>query len=102
VNVSPETFSPDNDGYNDVLNISWQFSRPGLICNMKIFDSNGRFIKQVLKNETIGQEGVISWDGTNENDEKAPAGIYVIFTEVFSSDGYAEKIKTVVTLAVKF
>ncbi len=102
VNVSPETFSPDNDGYNDVLNISWQFSRPGLICNMKIFDSNGRFIKQVLKNETIGQEGIISWDGTNENDEKAPVGIYVIFTEVFSSDGYAEKIKTVTTLSVKF
>jgi len=102
VNVSPEAFSPDNDGYNDVLNISWQFSRPGLICNMKIFDSNGRFIKQLLKNETIGQEGVVSWDGTNENDEKAPSGIYVIFTEVFSSDGYTEKIKTVATLAVKF
>lgn len=102
VNVSPEAFSPDNDGYNDVLNISWQFSRPGLICNMKIYDSNGRFIKQVLKNETIGQEGVVSWNGTNENDETAPAGIYVIFTEVFSSDGYSEKIKTVATLAVKF
>ncbi len=102
VGVDPQAFSPDNDGYNDVVNIQWSFTRPGLICSMKIFDSNGRFVKHLMKNETIGQEGVISWDGSTEDNSTAPIGIYIIFTEVFSSDGYSEKIKTVITLAGKF
>jgi hypothetical protein len=102
ISVYPETFSPDNDGYNDVLNISWNFERSGVICNMKIFDSNGRFIKNLMQNATVGSEGTISWDGKDENGEKAPMGIYVIYTDAFASDGYTKKIKMVFTLAGKF
>lgn len=102
ITVSPESFSPDNDGYNDVLNIAWQFDHTGIICNMKIFDSNGRFIKNIMQNAPIGPEGVISWDGKDENGETAPIGIYVIFADIFASDGYTDKIKTVFVLAGKF
>ena len=102
ITVSPETFSPDNDGYNDVLNIAWQFDHTGIICNMKIFDSNGRFIKNIMQNAPIGPEGVISWDGKDENGETAPIGIYLIIADIFASDGYTDKIKTVFVLAGKF
>ncbi|HBG70586.1 MAG: hypothetical protein A2W93_08375 [Bacteroidetes bacterium GWF2_43_63] len=102
ITVSPESFSPDNDGYNDVLNIAWQFEHTGIVCNMKIFDSNGRFIKNIMENAPIGPEGVISWDGKTENGETAPIGIYVIFADIFASDGYTDKIKTVFVLAGKF
>lgn len=102
ITVSPETFSPDNDGYNDVLNIAWQFGHSGIICNMKIFDSNGRFVKNVMENAPIGPEGVITWDGRNEDGQTAPIGIYIIYTDVFSSDGFTDKVKTVFVLAGKF
>lgn len=102
VSVFPETFSPDNDGYNDVLNISWKFNQQGVICNMKIFDSNGQFVKHIFQNSSIGSEGTITWDGKNENGEKCPIGIYILFTDVFTSSGYTEKIKTVFVIAGKF
>ena len=102
ITVSPETFSPDNDGYNDVLNIAWNFDRTGIVCNMKIFDSNGRFIKNIMQNAPLGTEGVISWDGKDENGETAPIGIYIVFADIFASDGYTDKIKTVFVLAGKF
>ncbi|OQX72762.1 MAG: hypothetical protein B6D64_14700, partial [Bacteroidetes bacterium 4484_276] len=39
ITVDPEIFSPDNDGRDDVLNISYQFDVPGYTANITIFDS---------------------------------------------------------------
>ena len=73
----------------------------GIICNMKIFDSNGRFIKNIMQNAPIGPEGVISWmegrkrrNGTHWN--------LCNLRRYFCFDGYTDKIKTVFVLAGKF
>lgn len=96
--VSPDVFSPDNDGYNDVLNISWTFDRPGLICTMRVFDEHGRYVCKLLDSESIGTEGVITWDGKTEEGSKAAIGMYIIFTEVYSADGYTKNFKSVAVL----
>lgn len=98
ITLSPEVFSPDNDGYNDVLNIAYSFDRSGLICKMQVFDDKGRFVKILLDNEMLGTEGVITWNGTTEDNNKATIGMYIILTEVYSSDGYSKKYKSVTVL----
>ena len=98
ITLSPEVFSPDNDGYNDVLNIAYSFDRPGLICKMQVFDDKGRFVKILADNELLGTEGVITWNGTTEDNNKASIGMYIILTEVYSSDGYSKKYKSVTVL----
>nr|MBC8147616.1 lamin tail domain-containing protein [Bacteroidota bacterium] len=45
IKTEPEIFSPDNDGYNDVLNINYKFDKPGYVANITIYDSKGRLIK---------------------------------------------------------
>ncbi len=101
ITLSPEIFSPDNDGYNDVLNIAYSFSHTGLICTMQIFDERGRFVTKLLDSESVGTEGVVTWDGTTEDGAKAAIGMYIIFTEVYSADGYSNKIKSVTVLGGK-
>lgn len=93
ISISPETFSPDNDGIDDVLNISYQFAEAGYVANIVIYDAKGRLIKNLLLNELLGTKGTFSWDGINENNEKAAIGIYIIYVEAFKLNGETKKFK---------
>ena len=87
IKITPEVFSPDNDGYNDVVNINYAFDTPGMVGNIIIYDSKGRAIRHLVRNELLGIEGTFSWDGINDMKEKASIGIYVIFVEAFDIHG---------------
>ncbi|MFH0867403.1 MAG: lamin tail domain-containing protein, partial [Bacteroidota bacterium] len=87
VSVSPEIFSPDNDGYNDVLNINYAFETPGYMLNVTIYDASGRLVRSLIKNVLLGTSGTFSWDGITDDNEKARIGIYVVYFEVFDLEG---------------
>jgi len=93
ITVSPESFSPDNDGFDDVLNISYQFNEPGNVANIIIYDAKGRLVKNLVLNEYLGVTGTFSWDGINENNEKAAIGIYIVYAEVVNVNGDVKKFK---------
>jgi hypothetical protein len=93
ISISPETFSPDNDGIDDVVNISYQFAEAGYVANIVLYDAKGRLIKNLLLNELLGTKGTFSWDGINENNEKAAIGIYIIYFEAFQLNGDTKKFK---------
>jgi len=99
ITVSPLTFSPDNDGVDDVANIAYHFPSPGFVASIIIYDSKGRLIKNLIQNELLGTSGTFSWDGINENAEKARIGIYIIFVEAFDLDGNIKTFKKTVVLA---
>ena len=102
VNIEPEVFSPDNDGFDDFANISFTFDEPGYVANIKIYDSKGRLIKYLANNKLLGIEGVITWDGLDEKNQKTPVGIYVVFIEVFDLDGNVKQFKKSVVVAAKW
>ena len=94
-------FSPDNDGYNDVLTIHYALNENGKIGNIYIFDNNGRPIKHLMRNQPLTQEGAISWNGMNEDNEKAKIGIYLVYIELFDLSGKLNRYKLICTLAGK-
>ena len=100
--VEPETFSPDNDGVDDVLNISYNFPEPGFVATIIIYDAKGRLVRNLVQNELLGISGTFSWDGINERNEKAQIGIYIIFVEAFSADGDVKSFKKTAVLAGQF
>ncbi|MCX6232822.1 MAG: lamin tail domain-containing protein [Bacteroidetes bacterium] len=102
ITISPEIFSPDNDGFNDVLNINYQFTDPGYTANVIIYDSKGRLIKTLVKNELLGCKGGFLWNGLDENMQKALIGIYIIYIEVFDVKGNVNSYKKTAVLAGKF
>ena len=79
-------FSPDNDGFQDVLLFQYNFEA-GMIATLKIFDNQGREIHTLFSSELLGQQGSFTWDGVLENNQKAPIGIYIAVIEAFSADG---------------
>ncbi len=85
--LSSETVSPDNDGFEDVLQINYQMNSPGMLATIKIFDDRGRSIKTVSHNELLGMSGSIVWDGIREDGQKATIGTYVILMEAVDING---------------
>jgi len=100
--IEPETFSPDGDGFDDIVSISYAFDGPGFVGNIIIFDSRGRQIRNLVRSKILGTTGTFSWDGTKDNGDKAAVGIYIIFLDAFSSDGRISKIKKTCVLASRF
>ena len=76
-----------------MVNISYQFADEGYVANIVIYDAKGRLIKNLILNELLGAKGTFSWDGINENNEKAAIGIYIIYFEAFKLDGDTKKFK---------
>mgnify|MGYP000849631975 CR=1 FL=1 len=101
VSIESEIFSPDNDGYQDVLNITYKLDEIGKVANVYIYDSKGRQVKYLVRNQQLAQEGVVSWNGINDDNEKAPIGIYVVYVELFNLSGKLNKYKLSCTLAGK-
>lgn len=99
ITLDPIIFSPDNDGYQDVLNINYKFDQTGYVGNITIYDSNGRLVKKLMQSELLGSSGTISWNGINENNERATIGIYIIYFEVFDLNGKVLKYKKSCVLA---
>lgn len=101
ITISPEVFSPDNDGYNDVLTINYSFDNPGMVGNVQIFDSHGRLIKNLIRNELLAASGTFFWDGITDEKTKARIGIFVVYFEAFDDKGNVKKYKKSCVVAGK-
>ncbi len=86
-NLSSELISPDNDGYQDVVQLNYQMSETGMLGKVTIYDDRGRLIRTICSNELLGTDGTLSWDGLTDNFVKASIGVYVLFFEAFSTNG---------------
>lgn len=101
VSVEPEIFSPDNDGFNDVVNIHYLFDNPGFLATIVIYDAKGRLIRTLAKNELLATGGTYSWDGISDSDEKGRIGIYIIYFEAFDLSGKVLQFKKTCVLGGK-
>ncbi len=97
ITLQPETFSPDGDGYDDVLAIYYTLDKPGYAAKIRIFDARGRLIRLLSNGELLAVEGLIQWKGDTADMEKAPVGIYVLMAELTHPDG---EVKTAVKTCV--
>lgn len=101
VSVSPEVFSPDGDGFDDDCFINYHFDEAGYTMNVYIFNVAGQLVKHLAKGELVGQEGSVIWNGTDNNNNRVPIGIYIVITEVFNLDGVVKKYKNAAVVATR-
>ncbi len=99
VTASPEVFSPDNDGNDDFVTISYRFPETGYVMSITVFDAAGRPVKALQRNAVCSQQGNFRWDGLNDKFQQLPLGPYVIFVEVFNLQGKVKRFKKQVVLA---
>jgi hypothetical protein len=98
IRVEPEIFSLERPG-QDFSKINYRFDQSGLVANVKILDQQGRLIKTITNNETLGFEGFFRWDGDHDDGSKARLGYYLVWVEVFDLTGTVKTFRERVVVA---
>lgn len=101
ITLSDDLFSPDNDGYKDMLQITYGFDKVGCRAQVCIFDAQGRLVRQLLNNELLSISGSFTWDGTSDAGKLCNVGIYVIFIRIIFDDGTVKEYKKSCLLALR-
>jgi|WetSurSiteA1Bulk_404760.scaffolds.fasta_scaffold02381_4 hypothetical protein len=100
--LQPEVFSPDNDGMDDYVTLRLKLPEPGWMATIRIFDRNGKKIRDLASNCLLGTEESFTWDGTSNDQQPAAIGLFVICAELFNQHGGVKNFMKVVTLARRF
>ncbi len=87
VSLSPKAISPNGDGNNDEMQITFNSGKPGYLVNGFVFDISGREMRRLLNNEVLGTKGTITFNGADNNDSRLSPGIYIILFEMLHRDG---------------
>lgn len=102
ITVSPNPFSPDNDGFEDFTIINYSLSQITSQVRIKIYDSRGRIVRTLLNNHPVGQRGSVIFDGLDESGGALRIGIYIIFLEALNDNsGAVENLKATIVVARK-
>jgi uncharacterized repeat protein (TIGR01451 family) len=102
LSISPNPFSPDSDGRDDVTIISYELPFNLSQVQIKIYDIRGRLIKVLVNNQPSGVNNSTIWDGKDKNGNICRMGIYIVFLEaIHYQKGVVKSLKESVVLAKK-
>lgn len=102
ISIPLARLSPDGDGREDFLEIFYHLPEEGYAAGLKIFDSDGNLVKTLVRQNLIGAQGSVRWDGDTDNGEKTRPGIHVLLVEMFAPDGTVRRIKKTVAAVGTF
>ena len=101
--VTPEVFTPDDDGQQDFVALNYHLDAPGYAASVTVYDALGRLTRRLTRNETLPTNGFIQWDGIDDKGHKAAVGYYILLIELFRpTSGEKREFKKTVVLGARF
>lgn len=91
----PQVFSPDGDGYEDLLEIDLVIPDPFGLYDMLILDRSGNFIRQLVAGGNTGRGDRLYWDGKDRAGHLVPPGLYIVHCRLYGASGSLVKRKAV-------
>ena len=85
--LEEETFSPNNDGHEDLLVINYQMPTAGYTVTIDAYTRHGAHVCRVEDNQLVATEGYITWDGRGRSGAMVDSGIYVVVIQATGPDG---------------
>ena len=101
VEIFPQVFSPDGDGYDDITTINLNDIGNDYTAKIHVYDSRGRPVRMLVNCKNIADQSRFVWNGLDDNGNIVPIGIYVVFVEVFDLQGDKKSFKKAVVVAAK-
>ncbi|MEW5798677.1 MAG: lamin tail domain-containing protein [Bacteroidota bacterium] len=98
VTLTPNPFSPDNDGHEDFLSINYNLPTNSATIRVRIYDVMGRLIRRLAQSEPSPSSGSIIWNGLDDDGHRVRIGMYIILFEAF--DNFGGTVKTMKDVAV--
>ena len=103
ISISPNPFSPDNDGYEDFTVINYKLTQKTSQIRIRIFDNRGRLVRTLANNRPSGSTGSIIFNGLDDEGRTLRIGIYIVYLEALNnSNGVINAEKAAVVVARKF
>lgn len=95
---SSEVISPNQDGFNDRLEIKYALDQTGWVGNVRIYDANGRMVTHLVNQEYLQSSGSFFWDGLSVQKQPLRSGLYIIHIHLLNLEGRVVKAKEAVVL----
>jgi hypothetical protein len=93
--LSCDVVSPNNDLFNDELEITINLPQNGCMLDLYVFDLNGRLQAQLAKNQLVGTKERFVFEGSNEKGTNLAAGPYILLAEAYHPKGFTFSKKMV-------
>lgn len=93
---SSTLLSPDGDGYQDELGITYRLENGDLAARIDIYNARGVAVRLLMNNGLLGTHGTIAWDGTDENGKTVMPGQYIVSITVYDLAGTRQSIRRTV------
>lgn len=93
IEVEPKVFTPNQDGYQDFVSFSYSFQNIGNVLSVNIWNTVGNRLRVLMENESVSQDGVLHWNGLDDDGNLLNSGIYIVTFDHFNTDGTVEKHK---------
>lgn len=95
LHIEPSPFSPEEGTF-----LRYRLKAPDATVRVRMFDLQGRFVRELTQGALSGPQGVLHWDGLGENGEALRLGPYVVHLEAVNSvTGTVETYRKPVVLA---
>src|SRR5690606_12719858 len=102
ITLTSKTFSPDNDGFEDLLEINYHFeTEEDVMATIEIYNTKGVLVRTLTKNHRLANNGRLYWNGLMDNTQLAGVGIYIVVIELYNAKGMRKIVKESCVLASK-
>ncbi len=101
VTISPNPFSPDNDGFEDFTIINFNLAYKISQVRLRVYDSQGRLVRTLENNLISSSNNSLIFDGLDDNGRPLRIGIYILLVEIVSQEGSTEIHKMPFVIARK-
>lgn len=91
--LTSNTFSPNDDGYEDELEINYELIHPNYIIAVEIYNEKGQLVKKIPHHNLAGTHGKINWDGKTDAPQRSARGHYISFAQIFDHNGKTQNFK---------
>ncbi|MDP7633776.1 MAG: hypothetical protein QF402_12575 [Candidatus Latescibacteria bacterium] len=101
--LAPNPFSPNGDGINDALGISYDITSVTRAADVtvRVLDLSGRLVRELFRGENLsghydsGLQAELLWDGRNAGGDLVPPGIYLLHVSVEGDARDGTQMRTV-------
>ena len=101
IGLSGLSFSPDNDGVDDLLIICLHDVEAGTIVSVRIYDPKGNLVKSIADPSAASENATFIWDGTSDDSRVVDMGYYIVYSESISISGKHNHDKKAVAVVKK-
>jgi len=76
--LAAPSFSPDGDGFEDSLAVSWHLPAATGRLVVQVFDLKGRLVRELHNGPPAADQGTCHWDGQTATGRSSPVGVYAV------------------------